>query len=183
MKWEAALVVTNLQRILTWICSALRSFKASFSSLFSCPAHNFAIFVHSCCSHHCRPQLKSEDKSMLCLQLFSTAPKWPKKKTVIAGSIDVKQTWGSQSAHKHPHSPEDRSDQPVTHVGVQPEYNTDGSSVHSESLCNNLVFKPRSNEYWQWWVSDWQCSDNNINNMQCFPRVTVGKVIQTVQYL
>lgn len=50
------------------------------------------------------------------------------------------------SLYTHPRSPEDRSGQPA-YVGVQPENNTDTSSINSDSLCNDSDFKPRLNEY------------------------------------
>lgn len=42
------------------------------------------------------------------------------------------------SLYTHPRSPEDRSGQPA-YVGVQPENNTDTSSINSDSLCNDLM--------------------------------------------
>lgn len=81
--------------------------------------------------------------SVLCSQLVYFASTCPKKKSVIVGSIGVKQTGESQISirdglYTNPHSPEERSDQTVTHVGVQPVHSADRSSVNSESLCNDL---------------------------------------------
>ncbi len=48
--WKGPLVVKNLQRIITWICSSpqfteLYSFIVSFSSLFSCPAATLLFWL------------------------------------------------------------------------------------------------------------------------------------------
>lgn len=52
-KWQHAnnrkelLIITNLQRVITWICICLYSFSSSFSR----PNCNFAVLLHSCRSH------------------------------------------------------------------------------------------------------------------------------------